>query len=506
MKSRRRAELPLMSSGGDSEEMLPGIGKSSSKDGPGDIQNVGAVEGSDSASPYSFSVVVLLAAAFLNLLGFTMTGPISPALGRHFGLEIGASFGSLTSAYPLGMLFGLFFWPQLSDRIGRKPVIASSLLGSGIGLLAQVHAIRAGWGLRQFLAMRVLTGSFAGSSPVTKAYLADLGMANGRLPKYLAWRDAAATLSFIAGPALGGLFFEARRQALKTSSGADASGSLAFVIGLSSMASLVASVLVSLFVRELPKSKEMVPPQKGLASPSRDSSAAVPHEDSDEGFVSCPLGVTLWKGVASVCMISFLFNVGDSTFQTFFPAFMRDSMGLDTRAIGLAFTGFACVSFTVSAGLAGKIMRRFGPAWTCASGLAAVGTGLMGLAACSANYGSLIAVSSTIPSMAPIIAFSAAFLYFFGVPLYGPTIPTMLLRCVPTSKRGAVMGLDGAVNTIARVISPLAVGEIYRRKGATMAFSLASGAVLSAAVLTVLRRLLVMRDLGISRIKKKRTL
>ena len=96
----------------------------------------------DDASPtIPIGVVAVLSAAFLNLLGFTMAGPITPALGQHFGLEVGAKFGSLTSAYPLGMLFGLFIWPQFSDRRGRKPVIALSLLGSAIGLSLQSYAI-----------------------------------------------------------------------------------------------------------------------------------------------------------------------------------------------------------------------------------------------------------------------------------------------------------------------------------------------------------------------------
>ena len=40
------------------------------------------------------------AAAFLNLLGFTMTGPITPDLAKHFGLPVGGSarVGMLTSA------------------------------------------------------------------------------------------------------------------------------------------------------------------------------------------------------------------------------------------------------------------------------------------------------------------------------------------------------------------------------------------------------------------------
>jgi Major Facilitator Superfamily len=123
---------------------------------------------------FNWSIAALLISAFLNLLGFTMAGPITPALGQHFGLTVGASFGSLTSAYPLGMLFGLFLWPSLSDRWGRPPVITFTLLGTGLGLAAQAYIVATNRSLWMFLVSRVITGSFAGSSPVSKAYLADV--------------------------------------------------------------------------------------------------------------------------------------------------------------------------------------------------------------------------------------------------------------------------------------------------------------------------------------------
>lgn len=85
------------------------------------------------------SVFAVLAATFLNLLGFTMAGPITPALGQHFKLALGPSFGSLTSAFPVGMLLGHAVWPQLSDRVGRKPVIAVSLLGLCINTFRKWH-------------------------------------------------------------------------------------------------------------------------------------------------------------------------------------------------------------------------------------------------------------------------------------------------------------------------------------------------------------------------------
>lgn len=95
----------------------------------------------------------------------------------------------------MGMLFGLFLWPPLSDNIGRKPVMTFSLFGSGIGLCLQALAIHHNVSLAWFLAARVLTGAFAGSSPVSKAYLADIGYKDGKLPRYLALKDAAATVS-----------------------------------------------------------------------------------------------------------------------------------------------------------------------------------------------------------------------------------------------------------------------------------------------------------------------
>jgi MFS transporter, DHA1 family, tetracycline resistance protein len=425
----------------------------------------------DDSSQYRFSVATILASAFLNLLGFTMAGPITPALGQHFSLAIGATFGSLTSAYPLGMLVGLFLWPQLSDRIGRKPVMVASLLGSGLGLAAQAYAIQAGWSLRIFLLTRVFTGSFAGSSPVSKAFLADVGASRGKLPRYLALRDAASTMAFIVGPMLGGMLFDARRKLLHATT---TTPSLSFVIGITATASLAAALLTAVFVREVP------PQQIRTTTSSQQQDSNQTYSDSTTVIV-CPLGVSLWAGVATICIVSFLFNVGDSTFHAFFPSLLRERLGLDTRTIGLAYTALATLSLTSSITLAGRAVQFLGPVTTCAIGLSAISGGLLALGVVTTHN-------------SPMVYLAAAALYYVGVPLYGPTIPTMLLRCVPPSRRGAIMGLDGAINTIGRVIAPLVMGDLYRRSGPTAAFGLAGMAVMSAAIMALVRRVMVVRD------------
>jgi MFS family permease len=447
------------------------------------------------------SVFAILASSFLNLLGFTMAGPITPALGKHFGLQVGASFGSLTSAYPLGMLFGLFLWPSLSDKMGRKPIMTASLLGSAVGLTLQSWVIRKELPLLYFLGARALTGAFAGSSPVSKAYLADIGDKDGKLPRYLALRDAASTMAFIVGPMLGGILYDVIRFLLPTTSEiVSASGSLAFVIGASAAASLGAALLVGSMVQDVkPKKrkKKMKTTDEDASSNSSGSGSSISsssdndevEEEAAEGeLVSCPLGRRMWTGVASVCVVSFMFNIGDSAFHAFFSALLRDGAGMATHDIGLLYTLLACISFAVSTTGSTWIMKSFGPVATCAAGLGCIGTGLLCLGVAASNH-----IAFVKPSFSVLAA--AASIYYCGVPLYGPTIPTMLLRCVPSHRRGAILGLDGTINTIARIISPLVMGDVYRRYGAGAAFGLAGTIVLGGAVTTLVRRFVVLRDI-----------
>ena len=440
---------------------------------------------------HDLSVPAVLLASFLNLLGFTMASPIQPALGKHFSLPIGASFGSLSSAYPLGMLLGVFVWPTLSDVLGRKFVMSLTLLGSGMGLLLQSWGIRRCWTLEQFLAARVLTGCFAGNSPISKAYLADRGSSStgcgrGDLSKYLAWKDAASTLAFILGPVFGGLVYQLCGKGFVGGE----SNRISFVILCSAVASLLASLAIMLFVQNS-ESRENV----SVGSPSTDSKNNKQDEDciakattdiacdeSTTELISCPLGSTLWAGVASVAVVSSLYHAADSTFFAFFPTLLQNRLNVGTQAVGMALTSFAIVSFAMSAFVSSRFMKAFGPVTACTAGLGAVGTGLWTL-----GYAASLPVGMNMSLTAAFI-FGASALYYIGVPLFGPSVPTMLLLCVPAHKRGAVMGFDGAVNTLARVISPLVIGEIHRVKGAGACFRVAGSCSFVAMAVALFRR------------------
>ena len=441
------------------------------------------------------------AATFLNLLGFTLAGPLTPELGTHFDLAGGAAAGSLTSAYPLGMLLALVLWPPLSDRIGRKPVIVCSLLGVGVGLCLQALAVAQGWPLWAFLGLRAASGACAGASPVAKAYLADVGDEDTELPKWMAWREAANTLAFIVGPVLGGCMFV----------GVGLEG----VIATSGAASLTAALAVALVLQEPTPARDggkqdggagqegdaqvldgpsagddadrrgdlsdILPPER---EPEQAATSLSKAGDADYAAaaksglgamarvpVSCPLGRYLWHSVLTICVISALYHVGQVSWDAFFGILMRERFGIVAGQLGAMMTVSACVSFGVSTACFGPVERRLGLAGTSVLGLSLVGLGLV-------LVGSAYSPFTLIPAMA---------CYAIGVPLFSPTVPILLLKCVPPTQRGAVMGLDSALNSASRVVSPLAIGAVYHGAGAQVAFTLVGAILWATAAATAAR-------------------
>ena len=417
------------------------------------------------------AVFSVLIAAFLNLLGFTMALPINVALRSHFSISTGASFGSLSSAYPLGTLGAMFLWPRLSDRAGRRPIITLSLTGSALGLALQCWAVHYNWSLKAFLACRVLTGFSAGAGPVAKAYLADVGAASGQLPKFMAWRDAANTLAFIAGPAIGGFLYQQ-------------SASLAVVIGAAAAGSLLASVLIFSFVRDY----DTPDAPARATSTSEATQSAKAHASAKAYLMACPLGAQLWAAVATVCVVSAFYNVGSSTFAAFFGPLAQLHAGLSIQGIGAAYTALSAISFLVSTTVAAQAQVVLGTVTTAIVGLCTVAAGLI-------SMGFVAATTPTPPYLAlhKIAFWAAAALYQVGVPLFAPTVPTMLLQCVTPKRRGTIMGLDEAMNTIARVVAPIAVGGLYQRHGALACCGTAGCAVLFAAFVAAFRRVVVLR-------------
>jgi MFS family permease len=92
-------------------------------------------------------------------------------------------------------------WGQISDRIGRRPVILISLLGASIAHLAFAFA-PSFWAL---VFARAFAGLFGGNLSTAMAYIADITDEKNR-SKGMGVIGAAFGLGFILGPSMGGIF------------------------------------------------------------------------------------------------------------------------------------------------------------------------------------------------------------------------------------------------------------------------------------------------------------
>jgi len=94
---------------------------------------------------------IVLLTVFIDLLGFSIVLPIlAPLLALPFGSSILPTtpydqrliiFGFLVASYAIAQFFATPLIGQLSDRYGRKPLLAISLIGTFLSRLLFIYGI-----------------------------------------------------------------------------------------------------------------------------------------------------------------------------------------------------------------------------------------------------------------------------------------------------------------------------------------------------------------------------
>ena len=103
------------------------------------------------------------------------------------------------SAYSIGSMIGEPFWGRLSDRIGRKPLLVSTVAANCLCYGALAFAPNIWWAIL----IRVIGGMAAGNGSVVQGYIADVTPVELRAGR-MARLGAAYNLGFILGPFIGG--------------------------------------------------------------------------------------------------------------------------------------------------------------------------------------------------------------------------------------------------------------------------------------------------------------
>lgn len=157
---------------------------------------------------------LLFFTVFLDLLGYGILIPVIPQLlanphspfyllPSNFSLDTGyIMLGFLIAVFPIGQFLATPILGQLSDRYGRKPILALSILGTSISyILFAIGVITKSISL--LFVSRFFDGLTGGNISVAQAAIADLTKPENRA-KTFGMLGAAFGLGFIVGPFLGG--------------------------------------------------------------------------------------------------------------------------------------------------------------------------------------------------------------------------------------------------------------------------------------------------------------
>src|SRR5437870_10332692 len=134
----------------------------------------------------------------VDVLGLTIILPLLPFYAEHFGASP-ALVGLLVSTYAACQLVAGPLLGQMSDRMGRRPLLLVSQMGTFVGFLILAWA-QALWIV--FLA-RIIEGLTAGNLSLAQAYISDVTRPEERA-KSFGIIGVAFGIGFLIGPAISG--------------------------------------------------------------------------------------------------------------------------------------------------------------------------------------------------------------------------------------------------------------------------------------------------------------
>lgn len=372
----------------------------------------------------------------LDLIGFGIVVPILAIYAERFGAS-GLQVGWLFATFSLAQFVCAPLLGRLSDRIGRKPVIVISLVGTAVGSLVTGLAGSL-WVL--FLG-RAIDGASGASLSVAQAAVADMATPEQR-PRLVGMLGAAFGVGFVLGPAIGGL-------------AALGGPAVPFFVA----AGLAAVNAVAAIVR-LPETR-----RPGTdAAVARRRLGAVPE-------------VPVLRRLAAV---GFLATLGFVAFEATFSLFGSARFELTEGSAAVVFLGIGIVLVAVQGGAFAVVTRRVGVPRLYAAGLALVVVGL--------------AVTSAATQWVELVAGLA--LLAVGQGVASPALIELVNRAAPVERRGEAMGFQQAMSAVARVAGPPLAGAAYDGIGVWSPMAAASVVTALALGLVVASRAHLTGSIG----------
>ena len=257
--------------------------------------------------------------AVVNALGYGIIIPVLYTYSQKYGLSDFQN-GLLFSLFSLCQLIATPIIGRLSDKYGRKPLLALSLAGSAVSFFTMAFAPSA---IFLFIA-RALDGITAGNIPVISAIISDTTDEKNR-SKGFAVLGASFGFGFVFGPAIASLTV-------------GISPSMPFII-----AGIVALISVLLTLVVLKETNTHIGEVK---SKNAFNFKALVSDIKD-------------KNITSLLLILFLYTTGFNLFIYAFQPFAIRILEIDVVHISWIFTGIGIVGIITQGFIFPQISKRF---------------------------------------------------------------------------------------------------------------------------------------------------
>jgi MFS family permease len=355
----------------------------------------------------------------VDIFGLTLVIPLLSIYAEHFSATpLQATL--LVSTYAVCQLLAAPVLGRLSDRFGRKRLLLISQLGSCLGFIVMARASTL-WML--YLA-RALDGVTAGNLPLAQAYIADTTKPENRTRAF-AIIGIAFGLGFFVGPFVTGYLV-----------GYGFTAPIWLAVAMSATSVLATLVLLP-----------------GGPPPANAIAAAGPGGRRPSVFAFGVFRELFTRPQLRGLLTQFLAYVGCFTvFTSGFALFAErrfrwHGAPFSPREVGYLFAYAGFLGIVLQGGLIGRLVKRFGERALVITGFAALVAGYAGLAMVTALP--LLVLITTVSS--------------FGNGVVRPTLTGLISRAARPDEQGTVLGVTSSLNSIAAIIAPAMGGYLLER-------------------------------------------
>lgn len=369
----------------------------------------------------------------VDVLGMTIILPLLPFYAQTLGASA-TEVGLLISVFSLCSLFSGPLLGRLSDRVGRKPLLLLSQVGtlSGFLVLANAHVL---W--VAFLG-RIIDGLTAGNLSLAQAYIADVTEPKNRSRSF-AIIGIAFGLGFLVGPAVSGFLSKYGYQV-----------PILLAAGLS-LTSILATALLLPGGTHVPTGGATTNPGPGGRRLS-----LLAWGEYVQYFRRPGLSPLLWQ--------FFCFTFAFAAFTGGLALFCERRLfwhgkPFGPEEVGYVFAYAGLLGVILQGGFIGRLVRRFGETALVTSGFL---TATVGYALLSATFGiPMLLLAGTVSS--------------FGNGVLRPTLTSLITQQVDRSEQGVVLGLNQSLLSLSQILGPAMAGWLIDH-GQLSVWALLSGA------------------------------